>query len=120
MTLNAQLMADVRGIIGHHPSRHDQESYVDVAGSGYSVTFLDRGEATAAELAALALTDRPGVPRAPERPICQTTACVAGWAAILSAPAAARLTGSLVLLPGGGSRHIEDFAQGALGLSAEQ
>jgi len=56
---------------------------------------------------------------------CGTTACVAGWTAVVSSPANAKLNGSRITVPSSADfpsvdRYIESYAQGKLQLTSTQ
>lgn len=76
--MNIELLRDVRRVIAQHPSRHDQTTYVRVGGK-YQMPLA----ASVRELRPYAYTDVPQMPEDRHRPLCKTTACVAGWAVIL-------------------------------------
>lgn len=51
-----------------------------------------------------------------ENPTCGTTACVAGWAAIKTAPRGAKVTCAAVIFPDGTTHAAEELGRVALGL----
>ncbi len=116
---NIELMGKVREIIADNPERHDQNIY---HGNAFerSPTFDYFYHIVPAEQAReWAL--RP-IPEQPENQdlICGTTACVAGWAAILAAPAGSQITGRNLQEPYGPQVHIEDYARRHLGITHVQ
>jgi hypothetical protein len=86
------LIDAVLDIVENHPELHDQSLWVDGLREA-----LEGGT----------------------EPDCGTTACVAGWAAILSAPAGSRIesTGHVLLAGEDISRDVEEYAVEALGIS---
>jgi hypothetical protein len=124
--IDTELMAKVRAIIEQHPSRHRQSSWV---GNVFTYMFGNGKPRAAEELAGFATTDMPDEPADPENPVCGTTACVAGWAAILAAPKGAtiinmfdiaiparKITGRMAY----DYRSIPTYAQEKLGLTDDQ
>lgn len=108
-----ELLAQVRRIVAEHPSRHMQTTWM--AGLFGAVNNL-----TVDEARAYALTDLPEEPADPERPVCGTTACVAGWLAILGSEPGTVIDSMTVRLPSGSRSNIWNEAQRLAGLSDEQ
>jgi hypothetical protein len=124
--INTELMAKVRAIIEQHPSRHRQASWV---ANAFDITmFRSTDPRPIEDLTGLAVTDMPDTPANREDPICGTTACVAGWAAILAAPKGALLNTFDIVIPGeivdGKQTYlhgsISAYAQDRLGLTDSQ
>lgn len=97
--MNVELMERVRQLILMRPELHDQQYWL-----------IARSSTSAAEMSRTAENGD----------ICNTTACVAGWAAVLSAPPGVRILGTDVYLVNGTLVEIEDYAQKQLGLTDEQ
>jgi hypothetical protein len=122
--INTELMAKVRAIIEQHPSRHRQSSWV--ANVFNPSIYATTKPLTTEALAGVAGTDMPAEAANPENPICGTTACVAGWAAILAAPKGATIINMFdIAIPAGkitgrmvyDYRSIPIYAQEKLGLT---
>ena len=51
---------------------------------------------------------------------CGSTACVSGWAGVLTLPAGTKVQDGTITLPDGTQRHAEDVGREALSLTMEQ
>jgi hypothetical protein len=114
----SELALIVAGVIWRHPSRHDQEVYLD--GGRFSAAPL-------AELAAVAGSDVP--PGAATGRFCGTTGCVAGWTAVIGGDPRAVITRDddegwtltlTVTLRSGTEIHVVRYARQLLGLTVTQ
>jgi hypothetical protein len=101
-----ELILAVRDVIRDNPSRHMQTTWL-----------ITPHEATAGEIRLYADEPVPDQPSNPERPICQTVGCVAGWAATLHAPKSATLGNGVVYLDRMRSADMAEYARDAMGLS---
>lgn len=97
--LNTELMERLRQLILMRPQLHDQQIWVHNAREGTPAALISRWAES-------------GEP-------CKTTACVAGWAAILGAPKHAYVYRARVII---GSRKIpvSEYAAHVLGLTPDQ
>jgi hypothetical protein len=106
---NTERAAQIARLIRSNPARHQQRQWAP--------TEYDHIRPTVGEVKPWAFLPMPLTPADPERPICATAACVAGWAAILAAPEGAILTSSHICLPDNTRQFIDNYAQGVLGLN---
>lgn len=121
--MNNELARKVLHVITEYPRRHDQENWI-----GFARDYVPPDEIfqmALEDLRPLASADLPPAPVNPELPICMTTACAAGWAAIFAAPAGTTVRFSRLLiphltLPDGTGVEVVDFARSALELSHDQ
>jgi hypothetical protein len=101
--MNTELMAQVRDLIEKHPEQHTQGSWLNSPGDDWAC--------------------RRAVLAGQARQSCRTTACVAGWAVLLTAPADAvikddaREPCAAVILPDGQHIMVSQYAREALGIS---
>ena len=79
--MNTELMGRVREVIATNPARHKQGHYI---GLGFTSGDAPAVQVTLGELRTYALQPVPGEPLNPDRPLCGTTACIAGWTIILA------------------------------------
>jgi hypothetical protein len=105
-TTALKLRGKVRDVIRDHPERHDQSLWFSSSACG----------ADPADVALWADRPVPHVAVNPDAPVCQTTACVAGWAAIMAAPKGSRLDRAGVILIYGEYHEIGRVATDALEL----
>lgn len=114
-----ELLVLVRDIVEDHPERHNQGRWVGNVFEKIAVMTVD-------ELRQYALADMPESPAMPDRPVCGTTACVAGWAVIAgSAPGSViKRTeweyDTEVTFPDGTGKQVSQYAQELLDLDSGQ
>jgi hypothetical protein len=118
-TINTDLMRRVAEVIRNNPERHSQTVWIEAHIVPFAPTFFQA--ARAEEIAPYALRPLPEKPEDPDRPVCMTTACVAGWAAVLGAPPGTVFR-NLSVTPPGGTRptFIWNYARNLLGLTESQ
>jgi hypothetical protein len=110
----ASLAAQVRDLIRDHPSRHRQSVLL-------TNPFMVMARTPVAHILPYALTDVPYEPDDDEYPVCGTQGCVAGWAAILTAPEGAFVDEcGLYEADGVKSSNVWEAAEKALGLDDDQ
>jgi hypothetical protein len=103
-----EVAATVAAIIRNQPDRWRQGSWFNGEWAGYWADADKYVEGVTVEQARESLN--PGRS-------CGSTACVAGWAAILTAPPGTRLRGTHLRLPEGKDAYTSVMAAEALGLS---
>ena len=113
-------MALVRKIIKKNKRRHDQDRWI-----GLPESYEESWHPLEA-VAAYAMQAVPEMPEDPANPICMTTACVAGWAAVLGSPPGTQIrrtsSGDAILkIPGQVERpDMRQAAIDALGINTNQ
>ena len=102
----AELMAQVAAVIRDHPGSHDQDWWVDLPDTHAEDVEVLRRRAYE------------------DQPVCGTTACVGGWAAIMAAPPGSFIDryGERITLKGEHltTVRIEIYARQVLGLNVDQ
>jgi hypothetical protein len=99
-----EILRTVRRIIEENPQRHRQHEWI-----GNRFTLGGCACGTAGEAARYALLPLPLAPEDTLTPVCGTTGCLAGWAAILAAPPGTKLDGNGSLsFPPGYDHYWED------------
>lgn len=115
MERNKALIRKVRNIVKNHPDRHNQEVW-------YTSKFDARNlyRASVEKLRKYATKPLPAEQAMPDG-YCGTTACVAGWAAILSAPRGTTLDGvEGLILPDGEGIDVQEYAAEQMGLDWDE
>lgn len=113
-----ELKIMVRNYIELYPDRHNQGVYF---GNPFLPGYPSRLSSTLAEVRAQAFQPLPESPADPVRPVCGTTACVAGWAIIFGEDPAASLHSSWDFLNAAGEVvDAHERAGELLGLDEEQ
>ena len=117
------LMVAVRRILVENPERHEQDVWLgnyyltpDELRDGYTL------ELSLDEMRPYALQPLPMQPEEPNSPwpVCGTTGCVAGWAAVLSAPPGSLVRGSRILFPDGAFETLDRWVARRMGITREQ
>lgn len=107
------LLTGVRDIVANNPERHQQETWLSNA-LGYVADMKVE------EARAYISTGIPEFPEDPARPVCGTTACLAGWIAIMAAPPGSIITSEYMHIPGQAADSIARYARKAAGLDEYQ
>ena len=110
-----ELLTEIRDLIRDHPERHDQNHWVDNI-------FSSHVGGNVADLVKFADQDIPESPVNPDNPVCGTTACVAGWAAIFGSPMGTEIRngGALYGSDGHYAGTAQDRAENLLNLDGDQ
>jgi hypothetical protein len=111
------LIREIREIVASESGRHLQHSWIS------NRFYLPQRQAwDIGQVRAYAHQPLPAAASDPDRPVCGTTACVAGWAAILVAPEGSflRAWSESIEFPDGTVQSVEGYARGVLELSAAQ
>jgi hypothetical protein len=110
-----ELLTEIRDLIRDHPERHDQGHWVDNI-------FSAHVGGNVADLVKFADQDIPEYPVNPDNPVCGTTACVAGWAAIFGSPMGTEIRDGGYLFGSDGHRvgTAQGRAQDLLDLDGDQ
>lgn len=118
-----ELMIAVRRILVENPERHDQGVWVgnyyltpdELSDNGDRLLPVDEIRPYAMQPIAM----QPEEPNAPW-PVCGSTGCVAGWAAVLAAPPGSFIRGWRIVLPGGAEFPLDKWAASRMGISSWQ
>lgn len=114
MPSNTALLREVRQVVADNPERHNQNTWISSLFGSLNDTLVE-------EVRQLALQPLPGTVDDYTSPACGTTGCVAGWASVLAAPKGSVFRGMRIEFPDdGGSAHVSQYAEKALGLSDGQ
>jgi hypothetical protein len=104
--------ADVARIIRLNPERHYQGGWITNP-SSVRETLVEEARPYASR-------PYPALPKDPRHPVCQTRACVGGWAAILGAPDGTLITfGGGLEFPDGSRAAVSSYARDAMGITID-
>jgi hypothetical protein len=105
-------------VLVEHPDRHGQGDWIGNVFADY--IYLIPLSVPVEDLRPYASQDIPPVPADPDRPLCGTKGCVAGWAAILASPPGTTISRYYMLFPDRTSSSIADYAAMRMDLDFRQ